>query len=419
MRSFQDTPILDTGLYTLMGNNYMVMKVLSDPDPQRRRERLRELVTWLLRSSKGYAVKVVNPGGVESWKWGQGKVDLDSPLPPFGVTPRQILQEMVEVVEELRLPHPVHLHANHLGQPGNYQTTLETMRTLEGHRVHLTHLQFHSYDATKGGGLKSAVPQVAEYLNQHPEFTCDAGQIIFGQATTMTADSPMQISLHQLTGNKWVNCDVEMETGSGIVPIIYRPGVLSNVVQWAIGLELFLLITNPWQIFLTTDHPNGGPFTAYPQVIRLLMDADYRRAWLEQLNPKVQRHTYLAELDREYTLEEIAIITRAGPARALGLTHKGHLGAGADADVAIYRPQEDKEAMFARPAYVIKGGKLVARDGRIVNSCSGKTLLVDPPGHHRLPSDLEQDLVNFYTISLSNFAVEDEYVPHPEVIPCG
>ncbi len=68
----QDTPLLDTGIYTLMGNNYMIMKVLSEPDIQARKDRLRAVMSWQLRSSKGYAVKAVNPGGVESWKWSQG-----------------------------------------------------------------------------------------------------------------------------------------------------------------------------------------------------------------------------------------------------------------------------------------------------------------------------------------------------------
>lgn len=414
-----DTPLLDSGLFTLMGNNYLVMKVLADADAHRQKDRLREVVAWLLKSSRGYAIKVVNPGGVENWKWKKGAVDLDTQVPPLGITPRQILVRLVETAEALKLPHPVHLHANQIGHPGNFATTLETMRTVEGHRLHLTHMQFHAYGATKKGSFRSAAPQIAQYLNQHPEFTCDVGQIVFGPATTMTADSPLQFSLHRLTGNKWGNCDVEMETGSGVVPMVYRPGSLPNAVQWAIGLELFLLIENPWQVFLTTDHPNAGPFTAYPHIIKLLMDRDCREQELAQLHPKAQRYIHLAELKREYSLEEIAIITRAGPARALGLTHKGHLGVGADADIAIYRPQKDIETMFAQPAYVFKEGKLIAREGQILASYPGRTLAVDPPGPGRLPADLEQDFQQFYTVSLANYAVEDEYVPRLEVIPCA
>lgn len=415
----EDTPLLDSGIYTLMGNNYMIMKVLSEQDKVGRRERLRNLVSWLLSSSKGYAVKVVNPGGVESWKWSQGSVNLDTSIPPFGVTPRKMLLELVETIEELKLPHGLHLHTNHLGETGNFMTTLDTMRTLEGYPVHFTHLQFHSYGITEKGAIKSAAQEIAEYLNDHPEFTCDVGQIVFGPATTMTADSPMQFRLHQVTGNKWSNADVEMETGSGIVPMLYRPSVLFNAIQWCIGLELLLLIKNPWQIVLTTDHPNAGPFTSYPHIIRLLMDSDYRKSFFAQLHPKTERFTHLQELDREYSLEEICIVTRCAPAKALGLSLKGQLGRGAEADMAIYKQQKDKEKMFARPAFVLKDGKVVVRDGEVVQSFRGKRLFVNPEGLKRLPPDLAQDFADYYSISIGNFAVQDEYLSRQEVIPCG
>ncbi len=415
---FNDTPMLDSGMYTLMGNNHMLMKVLADKDDQARRERLRNMITWLLTSSRGYAVKVVNPGGVESWKWNRRGVDLDTPVPPFEVTPRKIIYELARGIEDLRLPHPMHLHANHLGEPGNYKTTLETMGTLEGLRTHFTHLQFHSYGVTKRGGIKSAAPEMIDYLNEHPEFSFDVGQIVFGPATTMTADAPMQFGLHQLTGNKWINADIEMETGSGIVPMRYRPSILINAVQWCIGLELLLLVKNPWQVVLTTDHPNGGPFTAYPDIIRLLMDKDYRQARIEKLNPRALRRTQLQDLDREYTLKEIAIITRSAPAKILGLSQKGHLGAGADADVAIYRKQKNKKEMFAKAAHVLKDGKIVYSNEQNRESVPGRRFFVVPDGSTVLMPDMVEDFNNYYTVQLSNFAVQEEYLLRPQEVPC-
>ncbi|HML35278.1 formylmethanofuran dehydrogenase subunit A [Sporomusa sphaeroides] len=414
----QDVPLLDNGCYTLMGNNYMIMKVLSDTDAIRRRERMRQLVAWLLRSTRGYAVKIVNPGGVENWKWNKGSVNLDTPTQPFGVTPRQIILGLAEAADELGLPHPIHLHANHLGEPGNYVTTLETMRALDGYRTHFTHLQFHSYGRAASGGFTSEAAQIAEYLNNHPEFTCDVGQLVFGPATTMTADSPMQFRLHQLTGHKWGSSDVEMEGGSGIVPMIYKPSVLANAIQWAVGLELLLLVKNPWQIFLTTDHPNAGPFTAYPEIIHLLMDAEYRRSCFKELHARTEQATCVKDIDREYTLEEIAIITRAGTARALGLQNKGHLGVEADADIAIYPRQNNIREMFTRPNYVIKEGKVVARNGEILASFSGKTLVVNPAGEQKLPADLAEIFKAYYSVTPANFAVEEEYVLRPEVVSC-
>ena len=49
-------------------------------------------------------------------------------------------------------------------------------------------------------------------------------------------------------------------------------------------------------------------------------------------------------------------MTRAAPARLLGLTDRGHLGVGAAADIAVYREDADREAMFTSPAYVFKDG---------------------------------------------------------------
>jgi formylmethanofuran dehydrogenase subunit A len=413
-----DIPIVDAGCYTVMGNNYLILKALSDPDEARRAERLREVVAWLLQATKGYAVKIVNPGGVENWKWNQGVTDLDTQVPPFGVTPRQIVTGLAQAVEELGLPHSIHLHGNHLGEPGNVETTLATMRALAGRRVHFTHLQFHSYDVSPRGGYASGAARVAQCLDEHPEFTSDVGQLVFGPATTMTSDAPMEFRLHHLQKHKWLNVDVEMESGAGVVPMTYRPGALVNAVQWCVGLELLLLARNPWQIFLTTDHPNAGPFVAYPLIIRLLMDLDFRRTWLDRIHPQARQLTCLHELTRVYTLEEIAVITRSGPARALRLPDKGHLGPSADADVAVYPLHDDKQHMFSKPTYVIKGGNVVVRDGEVVDSFRGKVLSVDLAGPRQLPADLAEYFEQYSTVKLENYVVEDEYVPDLQLVAC-
>ncbi len=125
------------------------------------------------------------------------------------------------------------------------------------------------------------------------------------------------------------------------MPIEYKNTSLIHAWQWAIGLEWYLLVQDPWRVVMSTDHPNGGSFLAYPQIIRLLMDRTYRQDMLKTVPRKVREQSALADLDREYTLSEIAIITRAGPARILGLKHKGHLGPGADADITIYTPDAE------------------------------------------------------------------------------
>ena len=89
---------------------------------------------------------------MEVFKQDNGNVhSLDEEVPGFAVTPRQVLEAIGGAVDELGLPHPVHIHANNLGVPGNADTTLETMRTVSGRQAHFAHLQFHCYGGRPGG----------------------------------------------------------------------------------------------------------------------------------------------------------------------------------------------------------------------------------------------------------------------------
>jgi formylmethanofuran dehydrogenase subunit A len=238
---------------------------------------------------------------------------------------------------------------------------------------------------------------------------------MFGPATTITADGPVEYLLHKSSGRKWVNIDIELETGCGIVPISYKDKAAVSALQWAVGLELFLLSGDPWRVVLSTDHPNGGSFLSYPALIQLLMDRSVRDERLKQVNPKLLAGSALADgITREYTLNEIAIITRAGPARLLGLRHKGHLGPGADADVTVYSRSSDIATMFSTPRYVIKGGSLVVEEGQLRRAPAGRRLHVRPAYDDTLLSDLRRHFDAYSTVALENYPVQgiaDEPLP--------
>jgi formylmethanofuran dehydrogenase subunit A len=264
----------------------------------------------------------------------------------------------------------------------------------------------------------SATTQLADYFNSHPGITTDAGAVLFGDTVTITADGPWQHVLYKLTGRKWGNLDVENETGCGIVPYSYKPSILVNAVQWAAGLELLLLIKNPWQVFLSTDHPNGGCFWRYPEIIELLMCKDARQKGIKKLPDKVKGRITLPEIDREYTLYEVAISMSAGPARALGLTQKGNLGIGCDADLVMYEEDANVQRMFGHPRYVIKAGEIVIEDGEIREAPQGKEFLVKPEYDPSVDEFIRPLFEDHYTMSFENYPVEFERVEHPELRPC-
>lgn len=416
----QDTPLVDKGFYLLFGNNHFVM----DRIREERTACLDAYLAWALRSTHAYAVKVVNPGGVENWKQVSRKSlqQLDQPVRGFGVSPRQIVRNLAAAVDRLHLPHAVHLHCNNLGIPGNSETTLRTMQALEGHRGHFAHTQFHSYGGSEDDpdSFRSDVPRLAQYVNEHSNVTIDVGHVNPGQTLGVTGDAAFGYYLAQLTGNRWYAADSELESSCGVIPLEFQPQkVLVHAVQWAAALEWYLLVDDPWRVAMSSDHPNGGAIFRYPEIIHLLMDAAFRREALGRMHKTLGERTILADLDRQYSLQEIAIITRAAPARMLGLKEKGHLGIGADADVTIYTPSDDRRAMFERPRYVIQAGQVIVEDGEIQREVFGKTLAVSPDLDEGQLPVIQNWFDEAHTIRFRNFAIDGQSIADLQTVPCA
>jgi formylmethanofuran dehydrogenase subunit A len=294
------------------------------------------------------------------------------------------------------------------------------MEALDGHRAHMAHIQFHSYGGSPDDTRRfdSKAGMLADYVNAHPNLSVDVGQVMFGETTSMTADSPVGYFLHKVTGRKWISHDVEHETGCGVVPIAYEEKNFVHALQFAIGLEWFLRVDDPWRVALSTDHPNGGSFLAYPQLIALLMDRGHRGDVLARLPDRVRARSGLGDLSREYSLAEIAIVTRAAPAKLLGLANKGHLGPGADADVTIYAPDVDRSRMFAIPRYVIKNGAFVVDDGEPRESADGRSLVVEPGYDSAIEADVAAWFDRYSSIRFRNYALRPDEISGRTVVPC-
>ena len=417
LEELHDTPVIDKGFYVLLGNNVLLYRLLQEG----RHEEFRNAVAWWLNAARAYTVKLVNPGGDEPWKGQRNKnvAGLDDPVPEFEVTPRQVIKGLIDAACDLGLPHPAHIHCNNLGHSGNVDTTLQTMATAEGRRAHITHIQFHSFGGEPGKNPVSGAAAISDYIDRNPNISADVGQVMFGKSTIMTGDAPLAYLLrHYAKDKRWVNADTECESGCGIVPFSYQEHIYTHAMQWAIGLELFLLSKDPWRMVLSTDHPNGGSFMSYPRLIRLLMDREFRNQEIRKVNQRAIRKTMLLDnLDREYTLNEIAIVTRAGPARLLGLANKGHLGIGADADITIYDEDDDKELMFSAPRYVIKDGRPIIEDHEFRTDHEGRILHVAPDYDPEVESAIRPFFDDYYSIKFDNYAVSDHYLPRAERVP--
>ncbi|WP_295435800.1 formylmethanofuran dehydrogenase subunit A [uncultured Thiodictyon sp.] len=400
-----DTPMLDTGGYAMLGNDDLLLQLMSEGVGQ---EVINDYVAWTLKATQCIGIKVVNPGGINAFKFNARKLDVDERHPHYPLTPRDILRTLSRAVAELGVPHPLHVHASNLGIPGNQVSTLATIDAAEGLPIHLTHIQFHSYGAEGDRRFSSAAAVIAEAVNRRPNVTIDVGQVMFGQTVTVSGDTMRQYANHQHAHpRKWTCMDIECDAGCGVVPFRYRDQNFVNALQWAIGLELFLMVDDPWRVFLTTDHPNGAPFTSYPRLIRLLMDRGFRNDCLAQINPEAAALSNLGSLTREYSRNEIAIMTRAAPARILGLADRGHLAPGARADITVYHDLADPEQTFARPMLVFKGGELVVEEGAVTRVVRGRTQVVRPEFDPAIEGRIGRWFDRYHSIRLANFAITD------------
>jgi len=427
-------PNIDVPPLPLFGNNWFALEYAKEG----KIDELAAFISYWLKLVKGYGIKMVNPCGGEAWGWGMNVHGVDDPVPYFDVTAREVVRALTKANEQLNLPHSVHLHPNDLGHPGNYTTTVESMKMVSdinksspvrNQNIHITHIQYHSYDGTNWRDFESGADEVAKYINNNDHVTCDVGQITLDETTTMTADGPMEFDLFQLNGLKWANKDIELETASGIVPFIYSGRNSVHSVQWAIGLELFLKIQNPWQIMLTTDSPNAGPFIRYPRVISWLMSNKRRMEMIEnrEVHKAVERKSSIATLDREYDFNEIATISRAASAKAYGFEDRGHLGIGANADIAVYDinpntidPSNDYEAIeyaFGNAAYTIKDGQILVKDGEVVAVKPSQTIWTNVSGLEEEENSVLKEVMpvfnKYYTVKFENYQVHDHYLHHP------
>ncbi len=400
-------PLIDRAMLVVLGNEDYLLQLLRAGESE---AAIADYAGRMLAGSRAIGLKCINPGGSAAFKQNVRSFGLDDEVPGYGVSSRAIMRAMQHAAGALGIPHPLHLHCNNLGLPGNFETALATIESAEALPLHLAHLQFYAYGKEGKHGFSSAAPLLAEAVNAARNITVDVGQVMFGQTVTISCDVLRQFGGRlQSHPRKWAILDSE-GNGSGVVPYRYRRTNAVNAIQWAAGLELFLLIQDPWRVFFTTDHPNGAPFTAYPDLFALLMSRDLRAQWMQELPDAALKLTTLPSIAREYDWPEIATMTRAAPAKLLGLADRGHLGRGARADIAAYRPQPDRAETFRNAALVFKDGELVVRDGQVMRQSRGRTLAVSPP---RSAAAADRHLARYYQ---QTFGVDRDAFDVPETL---
>ena len=240
MLSWSDTPCVDGGFFVLMGNDEYLLRQIDAGE----RDQARDYAAWLLGATGGYAIKIVNPGRHRGLEVGPAEPQragraLASARRHAARHSRDTHRRGQQLWPAASGAYPLQ-QPRHAGQRGHHPR----QHAGAGRAAGALHPSAVPRLRRAAAGARRAVP-IIEYVNGHPELSVDVGQVMFGPATTITADGPVEYLLHKSSGRKWVNIDIELETGCGIVPLLYKDKAAVSALQWAIGLELFLLSKRP------------------------------------------------------------------------------------------------------------------------------------------------------------------------------
>jgi formylmethanofuran dehydrogenase subunit A len=412
-------PIIDVGALVILGNDDYTLELLRGGNVKS--DELKDYVSWTLHHSKAIGLKVINAGGSEAFKFNARSFSLDDEVPEYGVTSRGIVEAMQAAIADLGVPHPPHVHCNNLGIAGNVETAVATLEATQGRPIHFAHIQFYGYGKEGEKGFSSGAAALMDAVNRHKNASVDVGQVMFGQTITVSGDILRQFDARGAANPKKWGLNQGEGNGTGVVPYNYKRKSFVNALQWAIGLEIFLMAEDPWRVLFSTDHPNGALFVRYPEIFHLLMDKDERARWLDGLPEASRQVSNLPGISRELTLSELAIMTRAAPAKQLGFTDRGHLGLGAIADVAVYSEQKNKTKMFSAADLVFKSGELVVRKGKVVRVTWGRCYHVEPGFDPQVEKRVKAYYDRYYGADPAWFGVTDAITHRRDrfaTIPC-
>ena len=112
-----DIPFIDKGGYALLGNDDYFLSLLKNKSSQ---STINDYVAFILKATQSIGIKVVNPGGINAFKFNQRALNVDEKSKYFNITPREIVEKLTKALYDLGVPHPLHVHCSNLGIPGNF-----------------------------------------------------------------------------------------------------------------------------------------------------------------------------------------------------------------------------------------------------------------------------------------------------------
>jgi formylmethanofuran dehydrogenase subunit A len=333
-------------------------------------------ISYLLKEIKAFGIKAYNPFESENWNWKVVRDNLNEKGRLYNFAPMDVYVSLVKFIEDLELPHALHAHIEGYESEkaeSNLRELLEKINGLnltpKGERNEVFHLAHaSSYNVSNNNS------DIINFYNAHQNYDLDLGFIAFNVINPLVTSD--RFLINSLTNEKnpyeIVRYATEFEGDFFATLRKFDKQNYKHCNIWANAYELALKIKNKWQLQFSMNYPNYADVLDVPEIASLLLSSKAREDYMKDLNEQFVKNHPIVSSDQNISFQDYIIITRASPAKSLGISHiKGSLTEGNDGDLNIIDlnpleidPEEDYMQIrnaLSHIEYVIKAGKIVKR----------------------------------------------------------
>lgn len=385
---FSNLPVLDKGMLLNVSNLW----VLEDEFQRVKTEEISYFISDILAMCKGFGIKAYNPFEAESWNFKELRDNIEQGGRLYNFSSLDVYKNLTNAVENLKLPHSVHAHIegyeNKVGK-NNLKIILENIKlsdivrekekpTERDQIFHLAHANSYNIDGDNS--------ELLSIINSNNYIDLDLGFIGFDDINPLITSDRRLINNHMKKENgeiKVIRTANETEGDSFVSFRKFDKKNRDHCMLWANSLELALKTENKWQIQLSFNFPHYSHVKNLPKIVSWLISVKARENLMKNMNSEFLNDTSLNEITDILTFNDIITITRASPAKSLGISEmKGNISPGADGDVNIIDIDLDEidiskeydkvEKSLENIEYVIKGGKIIKKKDKIDLESNGK-----------------------------------------------
>jgi len=388
--NFKHIPVLDKAMLLNVSN----MWPLEFEFQKNKYDDIAVFLSNLLLLTKGFGLKVYNPFESEIWNLKTLRKDLTIKGKLYNFSALDVYENLIKANEYLRLPHSIHAHIEGYEQSEakkNLSLVLDKIKSIQlnpnlktkskiprSQLFHLAHASAYNMDGNNS--------ELINTLNSTENVDLDIGFLGFDSINPLITSDRRLINVLTKNNNqnqKLITSAVENEGDTFAMFRKFDKKNSNDCILWANALDLALNVKNKWQLQFSINYPNYADINDVPEIATHLMSSKARKEFMENLNKEFLKKNNLANSDKVLTFKDYVIITRASPAKSLGLGEiKGNLGINSDADINILdidinemdisKNYEQLKNSLSNIEYVIKSGKIVKNKEKFDLNCQGK-----------------------------------------------